>query len=258
MSFIEIKNLKFEYGGNGFAINGFSLSVERNSVTALAGPNGAGKTTLMKIIAGILENYGGSVAVNGADLKKMGADSRGRLISYVPQVDSYLFDYPVFDMVAMGRRPYTGSFGTLSAADTRVVEEQLRDSGLWEKRNKNFSKLSGGEKRMALIARALAQEAPLLLLDEPTTYLDLKHTVDFMKKIEELKKKGKTVIFISHSLNLASEAADRVVVMKNGALAKDGPPAEVITAPVLESIYGTGCIEITAGDTGKPKVYPKI
>ncbi len=260
MSIIEIKNLNFEYPSNGgFKLKNVTLNINKGDMAALIGPNGAGKSTLVKIMARLQKGYTGEVLINGKEAGTYSNKEAAGIISYIPQSDNYLFDFTVFEIVAMGRRPYMDSFGTLKATDMKIIHSVLEAYGLYEKRHKNYNNLSGGEKRMALIARAFVQEAQVMLMDEPTTYLDIHHQAEVMQHTLSLNKEyGKTILMVSHNINIAAEYCTRVILMKTGEIAHDGSPLEEVTNEKIKAIYGGTGYEVAVNPlTGRPNVFVK-
>jgi iron complex transport system ATP-binding protein len=254
---ITADGINYKYPENGgFKLIGVSLKLERGSFAALAGPNGAGKTTLIKILAGLISGYEGGVTLEGKNIKQYSAGEFARRVSYIPQAESYVFDFTIYDIVAMGRRPYINEAGALKNADREAVNAALQAFDLFEKRSRKYGSLSGGEKRMVLIARAMAQEAGILLMDEPTTFLDLQHGSALMEKLLLLNKTGKTVFMISHDINLAAEYIKRMILIKEGSIVFDGPVQEAIDRDRLKEIYGVDNFVVqTNSVTGRKNVF---
>lgn len=254
---IRLDNVSFSYGINGFYIDGVSLEIEAGEFTAIIGPNGSGKTTLIKIAAGILEGYAGLVEVDGKNIRSIGAANRGRLISYVPQFDAQVFDFTVEEIVMMARRPYVGAAGIPGKRDREAVSEALERCGAASKRTRLYGSLSGGEKRMVLIARAVAQETPVIFMDEPTSCLDIHHQAELMESGTALAREGKAVVMILHSVNLASEFCGRIIALKNGRIQADGAPEAVLTPGNVSEIYGRGLHVARSPVSGKPNIFLK-
>jgi len=254
---LEIKNLEFSYPqGNGFRMNKINFRVKRGEMVSIAGPNGAGKTTLVKVMSGLIDNYSGDVLVNGKDIKSLKPVERAKLIAYIPQSESYIFDFTVHGLVSMGRRPYTGPAGMLSRKDRDIIDSAIEETGLAGKKDRKFSTLSGGEKRAVLIARAVAQQADAVIMDEPSAYLDMGRQSSLMEWVRALNNRSKAVVFVTHSVNLASEYINRIVFMKNGGIISSGTPEEVITEKNLKDIYGIKNIEVRKNEkTGRPNVF---
>ncbi len=254
---IRLDNISFSYGINGFYLDNISLKIKEGGFAAVIGPNGSGKTTLIKIAAGILAGYTGTVEVNGKNIRGLGDAARARLISYVPQSDSQVFDFTVEEIVMMARRPYMGPAGIPGKRDRDVVSAALERCGAASKRSRLYGSLSGGEKRMVLIARATAQETPVIFMDEPTSYLDIHHQAELMENSAVLAKDGKTVVMILHSVNLASEFCDRIIAVQNGRIEADGVPEEAFTQDNVMKIYGGGLRVAQSPVSGKPNVFFK-
>jgi iron complex transport system ATP-binding protein len=254
---ISAQNISYKYPENGgFRLKDISLKLEPGSFCALAGPNGAGKTTLIKILSGLINSYEGKVSLDEKDIRSYGAKDFSRRVSYIPQGDSYVFDFTVYDIVAMGRRPYINETGLLKNADREAVAAALNAFELYEQRGRRYGSLSGGEKRMALIARAMAQEAGILLMDEPTTYLDLQHGSALMEKLTLLNNAGKTVLMISHDINLAAEYLKRMIFIKDGGIVFDGPVREAIDRDRLKQLFGVENFAIQENAvTGRKNVF---
>jgi iron complex transport system ATP-binding protein len=254
---ITAENISYKYPENGgFKLKNVSIKLEHGSFAALTGPNGAGKTTLIKILAGLINGYGGKVMLGNKDIRQYSAKDFARQVSYIPQAESYVFDFTVYDIVAMGRRPYINEAGVLKNTDREAIDAALYAFELYEKRGRKFGSLSGGEKRMALIGRAMAQEAGILLMDEPTTFLDLLHGSALMEKLLMLNKEGKTVLMISHDINLAAEYIDRIILIKEGEVVFDGPSQEALDEDRIRRIYGVENFVVQKNSmTGRKNVF---
>ena len=230
MKVLRVKNLNFGYNGSKI-LHDISLEVEQGELVAILGPNGAGKSTLMKCIAGIFRCK--EVEIFGEPLDRYSREELAKIIGYVPQSITPGF-IRVFDMVLLGRRPYIGL--TPSRKDIEIVKETLKKLKIDHLALKPLNKLSGGELQKVNIARALAQEPEILLMDEPTNNLDLKSQIEVMKIAKEFAESGKTSIVIMHDVNLALRFADRFVFMKSGKIIKDGGK-EVLTPKLFEEVY---------------------
>lgn len=252
---IRLDNISFSYGINGFFLDNVTLTVKEGEFAAVIGPNGSGKTTLLKITAGILSGYSGTAEINGKNIKNTGDAERARLVSYVPQSDSQVFDFTVGEIVMMARRPHMGPLGMPGKRDKEVAAAALERYGISAKSGRLYGSLSGGEKRMVLIARAAAQETPVILMDEPTSYLDIHHQAELMENSALLAKEGKTVVMILHSVNLASEYCGRIIALREGKISADGAPEEAFTQDNVERIYGSGLRVAQSPVSGKPNVF---
>lgn len=238
---LEVKDLWFTYGGPAgrrYVLRGVSLRVDC-CVACLLGPNGAGKTTLMKCIMGILMPERGRILLDGRDLTGMDCRSRARLVSYVPQEFVIQFPYTAFEVVLMGRNPYVNVLRGPSAEDEVKAREALEALGVGHLAEKPFTMLSGGEKRLVLIARAIAQDAKLLLLDEPTSFLDYKNKIVVLKTLRSVSRHlSKPILMSLHDPNLALMFCDEVLLMMCGKIVARGSPDEVITEDNMREVYG--------------------
>jgi len=232
-----------------------SLSVDAGEFVALVGPNGAGKTTLLQTINGVLAPDSGRVTVDGRDVRDCSARTVARLVATVPQHASVGFDFAVEDIVAMGRTPYQSRLGrTDYAADRRHVERALERTRTAEFADRSIDAVSGGERQRVLLARALTQDTPALLLDEPTASLDITHQVDTLSLVADLAAAGKTALAAIHDLGLAARFCDRLVLVADGGVVDRGPPAEVLTAEALGDAFDADAAVATDTVTGTPSV----
>lgn len=216
-----------------------SLSVSTGEVLALIGPNGVGKSTLIRAISGSLKPLSGRVAVEGRDVYQLRVEERAQLIAVVPQAVRLPEAFSVFETVLMGRTPYLGWLGRESEKDRSAVQSALECTNTAELIDRPLGELSGGEQQRVLIARALAQSARTLLLDEPTAHLDLKHQASVLSLVRSLAHDENHAVLVAlHDLNLAAQYADRVALLSNGAVAAIGTPEEVLTADNLSPAYG--------------------
>ncbi len=234
---IEIRKLRFAY--DGFRLEVANLSFPTGKVTAIIGPNGAGKTTLLKCIAGLLPLEPQTVFYDSQDVAKLKEQARAKVISYVPQEHSLAFNYSVEEFVVMGRAAYLPLFSLPSGRDFERANRALEFVGLTSFAFRYLSELSSGERRLVLIARSLAQETPVLLLDEPTTFLDLRHGLEILTLIRRLAlEKAKTIILTLHDVNQAAQFSDNLVLIESGKVAGSGEPVAVLTEELLARVYG--------------------
>ncbi|GAA3561853.1 ABC transporter ATP-binding protein [Marinobacter xestospongiae] len=216
-----------------------SLSLSRGAIHCLVGPNGCGKSTLLKALAGVLTPLSGRVCLEGRELAQWGHRPLARRLALLPQNPEAPEDITVRQLVAHGRFAHQGLFGRSSAADRAAVADALALTGMAGLQNREFQALSGGERQRAWVALALAQQADYLLLDEPTTFLDIGHQLEVLSLLRQLNRdRGLTVAMVLHDLNQASEYADRLLVMDQGRLQADGRPAEVLTPALLRRVFG--------------------
>jgi len=220
------------------AVDGVTASLARGEWVGLIGANGAGKTTLIKAVAGLIDHEG-SVKVNGTLTAGMGRRERARAVAYVPQSPELPADMSVFDYTLLGRTPHISYLAVESGDDVAHCARLLERLGLSPLAHRHLSTLSGGERQRVVLARALAQEAPVLLMDEPTSALDLAHRVEALEIVDELRREwGLTVLSALHDLTLAGQFADRLLLLAGGRVAALGAPPEVLDESVLERAFG--------------------
>jgi len=233
---LKIQGLNFRYNDR-LVLEDINLEVEEGEILTLLGPNGSGKTTLLRCIVRILNPERGCIFIDEKQISKMKREQLARKIGYVPQSESSSFPVTVFDTVLMGRKPYLSWNPTFK--DFRIVSEVLHLLGLEEFALRDLNELSGGEKQKVLIARTIAQGPEIMLLDEPTSSLDLKHQLEVLEVVRSLaKEKGISVIMAMHDLNLASRYSDKLVMLKNGKIFSIGTPEKVVTSENIKSVYG--------------------
>ena len=236
--FFEARQLTYRYPRGPLAVRGVSLEVARASMTAVIGANGSGKSTLIRMLAGLLHPASGEILLDSTALEQWQPRKRAREIAYMRQVTSTAFPFPVVDIVLSGRTPLVPRFHLESAHDRERAMEALERTGAAHLAGRSFTALSAGERQMVILARALAQEPRLLLLDEPSASLDLKHRADLMRTLARLREqRGLSVIMITHDLQLTGSLFDRILAMRCGEAAAEGPPSEVLRSSVLAQIY---------------------
>ena len=234
---ILVKRLRFSY--DGFNLEVADLAFPAGKITAIIGPNGAGKTTLLKCLAGLLPVERKSIFYGNQDITALKEQVRARIVSYVPQEHSLAFNYSVLEFVVMGRAAHLSLFSLPSARDLEIARLSLEYVGLPSFASRMMSELSSGERRLVLMARSLAQETPVLLLDEPTTFLDLRHSLEILELVRRLaSERNKTIILTLHDINQAARFADYLVLMKGGRVVASGEPALVLTESLLGEVYG--------------------
>lgn len=237
---LDIKNLEFSYGDQPL-LNDICMGLGNSELLGIVGPNGSGKSTLIRLIDGILKPGRGRILIKGTDLTKMRQMEVARNLGYVPQNAPRTFPVTVFDAVLMGRRPHLS--WSSGEKDRKRVVDALKQMDIEHLALRDFNELSGGEQQRVLIARALAQEADILLLDEPTSNLDIRHQLEVMEIMKQLvTEKSLSSVIAIHDLNLASRYADRVVMMKKGQVFASGDPAQVFTPDNIASVYGVETI----------------
>ncbi|MCF8051264.1 MAG: ABC transporter ATP-binding protein [Desulfobacterales bacterium] len=234
---VDIEELSHFYGSFQ-ALRELSFSVPKGCFFIVIGPNGSGKTTLLKTLAGIAAPASGAVSILGRPIERYTRKGLAKRLAFVPQLPSEEFPFRVRDIVLMGRSPHLGVLGLDREADRGIARQAMEFTGVESFSARRLEQLSGGERQRVFIARAICQEPEILLLDEPTAALDLAHQVRIMDLMERLKKdRGVTVIMVSHDVNLAAMYADRLLLMREGAMVSIGSPAEVLTYEVLEKTY---------------------
>ncbi len=253
---LAFRSVRFAYR-EAPVFDGLSLELAEGELAAVLGPNGTGKTTLIRLAAGSLRPEAGSVMLGGRDLASIPSAERARSVAVVPQESRPAFEFTAREVVRMGRAPHLGFLGLESRRDVEVVDEAMRRTAVSDLSERPFLGLSGGERQRVILARALAQEPRLLLLDEPTAFLDLRHRLLLYELLTRLNREtGLTLLIASHDLDLAGRFANRIVLLRSGAVAADGPPAEVLTPENLRRVYGVRAEVRTDSATGRPVVIP--
>ena len=252
---IDIDSLRVELGDSQI-LREVSLHVDAGEFLALIGPNGAGKTTLLRTINGLVTPESGTVSIDGRDISTVSSKAVGRLVATVPQETSLAFDFDVEDIVTMGRTPHRGRFSTLRETDRAAVEAALERTETAQFADRSVGDLSGGERQRVLLARALAQETPVLLLDEPTASLDINHQLRTLSLARELADDGKCVVAAIHDIELAARFCDTIAVLDSGEIRARGSPSEVLTHETLEETFGVRTVVGTNPATGGQTVTP--
>ncbi|NLL10200.1 MAG: ABC transporter ATP-binding protein [Methanomicrobiales archaeon] len=230
-------NLQFSWDGKRDVFKNISFSLQPGDIFCIIGPNGTGKSTLMKCMIDILEYQNGAVRIDGIDIRKIDRKTLAKRIAYVPQGYQVAFPFSVLEYVLMGRTPYISAFSSPDENDLKIALHAMQEAGIMHLMHKSINEVSGGEHQMALIARALAQEPELLLLDEPTSHLDFGNQMQVLSLVERLKEKGITIVMTSHFPDHAFMVSDLVGIMKNGSFISIGPAEEVITNMTLKETY---------------------
>jgi iron complex transport system ATP-binding protein len=252
---ISLDDVAVSFGENT-VLDGVSLDVSEGQFLALVGPNGAGKTTLLRTTNGLLAPDSGRVAVDGEDVSALSASAVGKRVATVPQETSVAFEFDVEDVVGMGRTPHRSRLSTADAADREAVETAMERTDTARFADRSIDSLSGGERQRVLLARALAQETPALLLDEPTASLDINHQVRTLSLVRELADEGKTVVAAIHDLELAARFCDAMALLADGDIVAAGPPEEVLSSERLETAFGVRTAVATNPATGTRTVTP--
>ncbi len=252
---LSIQNVSHDYG-RGPVLRQVSCEVASGDFLAVVGPNGAGKSTLLRVAAGILEPVSGEARLGDDAVLSLPRAEAARRVALVPQETALAFPFSVLQVALMGRHPHLGPWQFEGARDLEAARAALARVGLAGSEERRFHELSGGEKQRVVLARAIAQEAPLLLLDEPTAFLDLRHQVGIYDILADLGAAGTTVVAVTHDLNLAGAYCKRVMVLRDGAVRALGPPREVLRADLLEEVYGVPLRALQRGDGLPPFIAP--
>jgi iron complex transport system ATP-binding protein len=265
----DVRQLSFRYESawghrisdrSSLVIDGMEFAVRQGEILGVIGPNGSGKSSLLKLLTKLIQPQQGSIRLFGDALGALSRESIARQVAYMPQDLMFDFPFSVVDMVLMGRYPYRRSglwnmVGWERCEDLAVVEEAMAMTDLTHLAGRMVGTLSAGERQRVLLARALAQQPRVLLLDEPTAHLDLNHQLDVCRILIQVHERLRmTVILVSHDINLASQYCDRILVMKQGKVVCIGVPHEVIHAQVLMDVYGCHVLVDAHPETGLPRV----
>jgi len=253
-SLLSVHGITVAYAARS-VLRDVSFEVRRGDLVVVLGPNGAGKTTLLRTIAKVVSPKVGTVLLNGRDVSTMSTSQLMRTLSVVPQSEGSAFNFTVQDIVAMGRIPHASPLAPLSQRDREVIREAMEATDVWELRDRLFTELSGGERRRVLIAKALAQEPQLLLLDEPTANLDLHYQLEVVELLQRLnRERNITVLAVFHDLNLAAMLGQRFILMHQGRIYAMGDAEEVLTAQNIQQVYGVPVVVTRHPLSGKPIV----
>jgi iron complex transport system ATP-binding protein len=251
-------DVEFAYGPVP-ALRGLSLTAAPGAFIGVVGPNGSGKSTLIKLLSGYLRPQRGAVRLGDRDLAHLPPRERARRIAVVPQDIPATFDFSALEVVLMGRSPHLSALGVESARDISIAQAAMRQTGTESLQERALGALSGGERQRVLLARALAQQTPLLLLDEPTAHLDVNFQIETLRLLRALHaERGVTVLVVLHDLNLASLYCDHLAMLVDGRLLAEGPPGTVLTAERLEAVYGARIWCEVHPVTERPYVLPLL
>jgi iron complex transport system ATP-binding protein len=253
---LQARDVTLGYGGRP-VVEGLDLTLVDGGITAVIGPNGCGKSTLLRALGRLLKPDGGEVLLDGQRIDTMRTRDVARTLGLLPQTPVAPEGLTVADLVARGRHPHQSWFRQWSADDEQHVREALAWTGMAEHADRRIDQLSGGQRQRVWISMALAQGTDVLLLDEPTTFLDLAHAVEVLDLIDRLHDEhGRTVVMVLHDLNLAARYADLLVVMKDGRIAASGPPREILTAELLLEVFGLRAAVVPDPVSDAPLVVP--
>jgi iron complex transport system ATP-binding protein len=252
--YIEARAVYFRRGMRTI-LDDVTISLRSGEIVALLGANGAGKSTLFRILLGFLRPERGEVRLDGTALSEFSRRALARRIAYVPQVHVAPFPYNVRDVVLLGRLAETGIFRAPQAADHHAVGEVMERLAITHLAARPYTEISGGERQLTLIARALAQGASILIMDEPMTGLDYGYQVRLLQHLVDLAGSGHTVLFSTHNPEHAVQVATRIAVLRDGTIMADGPPAEIITPPLIRTLYGVAVSTLTNAE-GQMVIVP--
>ncbi len=238
MKAIETRDIRFSYNEKE-VIKGISFSLAQKEFLGIIGPNGSGKSTLLKTLAGIVRVKQGTILILEQDMLTMDRKMLAQRIAFVPQETHFALDFSVEDIALMGRFPYLHAFQREEKKDLEAVEHALAYVDVMQFRKRPVNSLSSGERQRVVLARALAQQPEILLLDEPTSHLDLHHQHRIMELLTQLNAEGMSIIIINHDLNLASLYCQRLILMHEGCIYADGPPKTLINKETLRCVYRT-------------------
>jgi len=251
-----LENIGYDYPQTRWRLQNVSLNISPRCIVGIIGPNGAGKSTLLKIAAGILQPHAGSVELMQKNLARLPRRHIAQSLGYLPQNVTSTFDYRVEEIVAMGRFPHQTGMGFLRPSDLQLIEKCLAQTETAPLRHRPLSQLSGGERQRVFLASVLTQQPRILLLDEPTTGLDLHHQVTFFSALDRLAHDGLAVAVVTHDLNLASQFCHHLLLLRDGQSVIEGPPAAVINQKILSDVYRQSVHISVHPVTGKPIALP--
>jgi iron complex transport system ATP-binding protein len=251
---LDVRNLSFSYGRKQI-LNNIDFSLEPAKIWALVGPNGSGKSTLLRCLAGLLSPSNGQVLLQGQEIQRSDRKWIARQICFLPQTQVALQHMRVYELLALGRSPYQNLGWGLSKADKEKIAWALNYMDLLDFQERPLESMSGGERQRAWLAMVLAQDTPIVLLDEPTTFLDLKHQWELLEKIRDIRNAlNKSFIVVFHDINHAIALADQVLVLKDGSVFQSGTPSDVITSELLRAVYGIKAEVCTVSQYAPPMV----
>ncbi len=234
---IDIKNLTFSYGDKKI-LKGISLNVENSEILGILGPNGSGKTTLINVLDGYLKKDTGDIIIKGKNIEKYSRKELARIMGVVPQDMIPAFDFTVYEIVAMGRYPHLGIIDPISDNDERLIFDALKKTGTYDLKDKSIREISGGERQRVFIARAIAQDPAIILLDEPTSNLDIRYQIEILEIIEKMREGGKTIVMSMHDVNLAIRYCTKLALISDGKIYAIGEPDIVINEESIQNVYG--------------------
>lgn len=249
---IEVKNVSAGYGKEEI-LHGISFRAEEGKITTLIGSNGSGKSTLLKALLGLIPLKGGDIMIDGMSVKEMNRAEIARRVAYLPQGKN-VPDISAGRMTLHGRFPYLSYPRRYRESDFRIAEEAMRQMGIWELADRQMSELSGGMRQKVYLAMALAQQAPAIVMDEPTTYLDIGQQLKFAEMIKKLSKSGKIIVLVLHDILLALKISDCIAAIQDGKMIRSGTPEEILRSDIMKELYGI-TVKSVRTETGMQYYY---
>jgi iron complex transport system ATP-binding protein len=248
---IEVCDLSFSYGKQK-VLNNVSMTAETGEMLAVLGPNGVGKSTLFQCILGLLPFEHGKIRINGDNMKTLGISELAKRVAYIPQSHTPAFNFPVFDIVLMGTSAQISAVNIPGKGQIDLAEQSIERLGITHLKNRGYQQISGGERQLTLIARALAQNAKILVMDEPTSNLDYGNQIRILTQIKKLANDGYTVIYSTHNPDQSFMFADKVLALLDGRVVRHGTPQDVITSQLISDLYNVDVeVESLFGDKAR-------
>lgn len=252
MNKLYTENLSVSYGDKSI-LKKLTIEIPKNKITVIIGANGCGKSTLLKSLTRVISDYTGSIILDGKNILRENSRELAKKMAILPQTPDITTGLSVAELISYGRFPYKKGFQSLDKKDMEMIEWAMKVTKVEEFRDRPVETMSGGQRQRVWIAMALAQETPIIFLDEPTTYLDLAHQLEILELLEKLnREQRRTIIMVLHDLNQAARFGDNIIAMKNGDVVKQGNSHEVITNEVLRKVFKIDAKIQKDTDTGKP------
>ena len=253
---LRTNQISYQHENSSFQLQDISIKIDEGEVVSLIGPNGSGKSTLLRVISRLLKPNSGEVLLDGQNVREMKSTEVAKSLAMLPQMNNHQLDLTVRELVEFGRHPHTGKSGRLTKEDIELIDWAIEVTGLSHLQGRLLPSMSGGERQRAWIAMTIAQNPKVLLLDEPTTYLDISHQLEVMELVKELNAKyNMTVIMVLHDINQAAQYSDRLIVLKRGVIHYDGLPHCVLCKEMFQTIFEIDA-DIYSQD-GRPVFSPK-
>lgn len=246
-------DLSFSYHGLELILDNLNFSIPQGDFVGIVGPNGSGKSTLLKLFSGVLKPKTGQIYLQERVVAQIPSKEMAKILAVVPQSTEPIYNFSAYEVVAMGRYPHQGRWSTADVKDQKVIQRVLEQTGVWNLRDRNIQELSGGERQRVIIARALAQEPQVILLDEPTSSLDISYQIEIFDLLQELNLEGVTIVAVLHDLNLAAQYCTHLAMISKGRIIVSGTPDEVITVKNIREVYQTEVV-ISYKFSGRPYV----